>query len=70
MRLKINNYSEFKALVLEGYPDLVTNCVSCNQRFSHTNVSTEAGWRETQISETCETCFDSMFEENGDVKQS
>lgn len=38
-------------------------CISCKQPFTDKNVHTEAGWRETKISNTCEDCFDEMFKE-------
>lgn len=37
-----------------------TSCVSCKERFSDANCSTEAGWMETQISGLCERCFDAV----------
>lgn len=39
-------------------------CEQCNKPFSMENVRTKAGWRETQISGWCETCFDAMFSED------
>lgn len=39
-------------------------CISCGEPFSDKNVRTQAGWRETQISQTCETCFDSLFDDD------
>lgn len=36
-------------------------CVDCNAPFSLANVHSPAGWRETQISGMCETCFDALF---------
>lgn len=38
-------------------------CVFCGLPFTDENVFTEAGWRETRISQICEKCFDEMFEE-------
>lgn len=40
-----------------------THCLMCKEEFSEKNVFTEAGARETQISGLCETCFDSLFED-------
>lgn len=34
------------------------NCVICKEEFSHNNVFTDAGLKETQISGMCEVCFD------------
>ena len=39
------------------------HCVFCGEEFSDENVFTEAGWRETKISGSCEKCFDKMFGE-------
>jgi hypothetical protein len=39
-------------------------CVKCKQRFSESNVFSDAGWRETEISQICEDCWDKMFSEN------
>ena len=38
-------------------------CIGCKQPFSSENIFTDAGWREAAISQTCEICFDKMFEE-------
>lgn len=38
-----------------------THCVDCGQIFSEANVLSVPGWRETQISGTCEACFNRMF---------
>ncbi len=37
-----------------------THCVACGSRFGDTNVYSEAGWLETQISGLCELCFDTV----------
>lgn len=39
------------------------NCVFCKKPFSGDNVKTLLGWRETQITGSCETCFDNLFKE-------
>lgn len=39
------------------------HCISCKEPFSDTNVYSEAGWRETRISQMCEKCFDRCTEE-------
>lgn len=39
------------------------HCVSCKAPFSDQNVHSEAGWRETKISKTCEDCFDRICAE-------
>ena len=37
-------------------------CVSCGHPFTDKNVFTNDGWRETHISQTCEKCFDALFD--------
>jgi hypothetical protein len=51
---------EFKVL-LEAKACKFENCVACKKMFTSLNTHTEAGWRETQISGICETCFDKAF---------
>ncbi len=36
-------------------------CYLCEKHFDASNVETAMGWRETQISGTCETCYDELF---------
>jgi len=57
---------DFAALQLaRAAPHL--SCGICKAQFSETNVHTSEGWRETQISGTCEDCYDELFrEEAGD----
>lgn len=43
-------------------PGLQTKCYACGVNFSIINTTTPAGWRETQISGSCENCFDQLFE--------
>lgn len=59
------SFESFKELV---YMDLVsfTGCIDCGQTFSTTNVYSVAGWRETQLSGLCESCFDRITEEKSD----
>ena len=33
---------------------------NCGERFSDSNVYSQAGWLETQISGLCEVCFDAL----------
>lgn len=33
-------------------------CLVCGKGFSGANVRTRLGWRETQLTGFCETCFD------------
>lgn len=40
-----------------------TRCFMCGEAFGPANTRTEAGWRETQISGTCERCFDQLMAE-------
>ena len=32
-------------------------CIFCKKPFTDENVYTDAGWRETRISQMCEKCF-------------
>lgn len=42
-----------------------TECVVCDLALHSWRAAySTAGWRETQISGTCERCFDSMFKED------
>jgi hypothetical protein len=41
-------------------------CVSCGTGFSNKNVFSRLGWRESQISGFCESCFDKVFEAQND----
>jgi hypothetical protein len=36
-------------------------CIDCGQPFTAANVHTDAGWRETKLSQMCEDCFDALF---------
>lgn len=38
-------------------------CFRCDNQFSRGNVHTASGWRETQITGFCETCFDTVTDE-------
>lgn len=48
---------------IRGPSPAFTACVSCKQPFTNANVRTSAGWKETQISGMCETCWDVTFAE-------
>lgn len=37
-----------------------THCIFCKQEFTSQNVYSKMGWRETQISGSCEKCFDEI----------
>ena len=45
-----------------------TTCFDCKQPFTEANVRTALGWAETQISGSCEACFDKLFAEESDVQ--
>lgn len=47
--------STMKQRLLDGV------CISCAKPFTSDNVFTDAGWRETRLSHTCEKCFDALF---------
>lgn len=38
-------------------------CVKCAEPFSDKNVFTPSGWRETKISQLCERCWDTLFQD-------
>jgi hypothetical protein len=40
-----------------------THCIKCGAGFSSINTYSPLGWRETQISGWCESCFDEEFPE-------
>lgn len=46
-----------------GYVEGICNV--CREQISENNTHTDAGWREASISNTCENCFDAMFEDKG-----
>ena len=37
------------------------HCIQCNEPFSDKNVHSEAGWRETKLSQQCEDCWDKIM---------
>jgi len=41
-------------------------CMDCDQPFTQANVTTAAGWKETQISGFCEVCYDALFDDAQD----
>ncbi len=53
-------WDEFQSLQSEGLIRHPT-CCDCRQPFSPENVQSAPGWRESQISGFCETCFDNLF---------
>ena len=53
-------YEEFKQLVASGAARNL-KCEDCDLPFEPPRVTTAAGWRETQISGLCETCYDALF---------
>lgn len=57
---------QFQALRAKGLVRY-RSCITCSNVFSKANVKTLMGWRETQISGICETCFDKMFEKFDDL---
>lgn len=45
----------------------IKKCFICDEPFTEKNCFTDSGWKETQISGFCESCFDGVF--NGKSKQ-
>lgn len=47
-----------------------STCLHCGQPFKYgVNVFTKEGMKEISISGVCESCFDGLFDEDGDVPQ-
>jgi hypothetical protein len=44
-------------------------CRTCKRGFTSANVKTHLGWKETQISGTCETCWDDMFKDSDEEEE-
>lgn len=62
--IRPNSEDEFCRMRDEDSPFIrYVVCEACGEPFSEANVHTAAGWRETQISGLCETCFDDMASE-------
>lgn len=57
---------QFQALRAKGLVPYCS-CIICQKPFSGHNVKTRQGWRETQISGYCETCFDDLFAKFDDL---
>lgn len=55
--------ADFTELIRAGQPGLRDLCKICGEDFGPWNTSTAAGWRETQVSGSCEACFDRLFAE-------
>jgi hypothetical protein len=64
-----DSYEDFKTLLERRAPGLQVVCAECRQPFTEANVKTHAGWRETQISDLCEVCFDTLLDEGDDNAQ-
>jgi hypothetical protein len=61
-----NTEAEFMDAKRADHPGLICSCAECCAAFSSNNTKTPNGWRETQISGLCETCFDALFEITAD----
>lgn len=55
----LQEFEELKATV--PLNQLCTTCCDCKQPFTSANVTSAEGWKDTQLIETCEKCFDSYF---------
>lgn len=60
---------EFNKMLADGVP-LQKHCIYCKLNFSTKNVQTRLGWRETQISGFCETCWNDIFSEPSKIDAS
>ena len=56
------NEVEFLDAKRANLPGLACYCIECREEFSNKNTHSPAGWRDTQIIQMCEDCFDGMFE--------
>jgi len=60
------NEVEFLDAKRANLPGLACSCVTCGEEFSGKNTKSAAGWRDTQISQMCENCFDGLFADSDD----
>ena len=58
-------HAEFEDAKRANHVGLIVKCSFCGEPFSPNNVKSVPGWKETQISGMCETCFDALFEGAG-----
>lgn len=58
-----DSFTDFQSLKLEGRAPW-HRCRACGAHFTPENTHTAAGWRETQITGTCEDCFDQLCSED------
>lgn len=56
------SHQDFRDLAEAGAAKF-SHCFDCKSPFNSINTQTAAGWRETQISGICETCYDQLFSE-------
>lgn len=56
--------ADFTELIRTGQAHK-TACRMCGSEFGSGNCYSPQGWRETQISGTCEKCFDALFPPEG-----
>ena len=54
------SWEDFEELKTTVYA-LYDHCVHCKEDFFPSNVLTKAGWVETQLSGSCEKCWDTLF---------
>jgi hypothetical protein len=46
-----------------------TRCMFCEKPFTPSTVKTAEGWRETQISGICESCFDTILVDDDELDE-
>lgn len=63
-KFRPNTEMEFMDAKRANHPGLICSCSECCAAFSSNNVKTTEGWRETQITGLCETCFGLLCEED------
>ena len=63
------NEVEFLDAKRANLPGLACSCVTCGEEFSNKNTHSPAGWRDTQIIQMCENCFDELFSDSTDGEE-
>lgn len=59
------NFDDFVALERQGQLRFM-RCFICKKTHGPQSATTDRGWQETQISGSCEPCFDKLFAEVDD----
>lgn len=62
------SFGDFEELKVTGYAGY-RHCHYCHEDFYPSNVFTPNGWKETQISGSCEKCWDALFSDGDGVEE-